>query len=317
VLLVLCGALVAACVDKTLPGEPLVADLAALPDELAEGIRQADIEGVVTYLHDRREAGDPQAYALTVATYYAAQDNDLRQNMVYVFAHFNTLEADQQLIRIAETDADAATRQYALRAIGYRTPRQWDERSGLNWTREPLADLYTYPEMSEAQIGAVRPALRRIALDNDNPAQMSAMYAMGKNGDESAFLDELLRICDDPLVMADAVVLLARPEDQGRLLRELYERWKGEADSRGVILSRLQSSHPSLDGVEAALAAARDGMEQDFDRQYVYISDYFERFLPSERALVIDRLEQEMTTFEPGSQPAQALQEAINRLKNP
>ncbi|MDZ4698445.1 MAG: M56 family metallopeptidase [Rhodothermales bacterium] len=314
-MVVISGFLMAACNEKTLPGEPLVEDLAALPDELATMIQQADIEGTITYLHDRREAGDPGAYQLLLDAFRAAKDDELRRNMVFVFAHFNTLEADRELIRIAETDSEPRVRQNTVRAINMRIPRDQAATYGVAFTRgEPIGYNEHYPKMSDEQIEAVRPGLRRIALDSDNPSNSSAVHALAWHGDEKELLEELLMGSENYLLLSDAVVLLGTPDDQGRSLRDLYHRWNGEGLGRHHVLGRLVSSFPSMEGVELVLDAARDDMKQHFEGEYAILMGYLERFPPELRLNAITRLEQEQGTFEAGSQPADELRDMIKRL---
>ncbi len=315
-LIVVAGGLVAACAEHTVPGEPLSIDTAGLPEALADHLRQNDIEGTITYLHERRETGDPAAYDLAVAAYHAARNTDLRQNLVFVFAHFNTLESDRQLIQIADTDDDAQVRKNAIRAIGLRTPRIHPTTHGVNSSPgEPFMDLTAYPAMTDEQLAAVRPALRRITGDNAHPARRSALYAMAYHGDETAFLGELLARSTDFDLKTDAVVMLGAAEDQGRLLRDLYHTWNGEGLGRLFLLNRLTFSAPSMDGVELLLEAARSDSEVHFESEYVFVAGYLERFPAHLRPGVVARLEEEKGTFPAGSQAVTALQKTIDGLR--
>ena len=96
---------ITACNQLTLNDEaesPLTATI-ELPDELTQKIASNDIEGTIAFLHELRTDNHPDALDYTFGAYEKSFDEDLRQNLVYTLAHFNSFEADKILLHIAKS----------------------------------------------------------------------------------------------------------------------------------------------------------------------------------------------------------------------
>ncbi|MEZ4702390.1 MAG: M56 family metallopeptidase [Rhodothermales bacterium] len=318
-MMVLCGALVAACSDKTLPGEPLVETLAALPDELGTMVRQADIEGTITYLHDRREAGDPEAYRLLVDAFAAAKDADLRQNMVFVFAHINTPAGDRELIRIAETDSDEQVQMNAIRAIGERIPLDMERVQYRRFSYQ--YDAYTvtmdYPEMPVEQIEAIQLELRRIAAGpNFNEIQrQSAIGALAYRNDEDALLRTILSSNAPERVKSAAIRGLAKPLDKPGLYVDLMQ----EFGSESRLLNRMDvaSETPATqDGLATVLAYFSDASipGQDLEGLFGQYFQYLPHLAsPSDWPALRSRVLQERQQYASDTPQARVLDLALER----
>ena len=249
ILMVMCvlttGLFVGSCTDRFGEEENPVAIGAGyeIPEELEAMIARDDAEAAIAYLHDRREAGDSEALEMALGAYAQASNNrEFRQNLVFVFAHFNTLEADEVLIQIAELDRLAVVRENAMRAISLRIkhlPEEEDNRYAELMRDLKLDELYTYPAMSSEQEAALTPALKRIALDNEQSSgvRRSAISALQYRNDLPGFFETVVSSSQDPWVKMYAARHV-RPRDKGAdILIELHNTSDDDGFKRRVLFA--------------------------------------------------------------------------------
>lgn len=180
-LLILTATSVVACKEISLKDdlERTVTSDIELPADLAHKIKSVDIEGTITQLHDIRESGDPDALSIAYAAYEQSYDDELRENLVFVFAHFNSLEADQLLLKIINSDGDTQVRRYAMRAIEGRTELKNHTRA--RFAASPYARPFFksrhstsphYPVASKEQLTALKEPLSELIFNQDQPVQV-------------------------------------------------------------------------------------------------------------------------------------------------
>ena len=191
---------ITSCQDISVrPEEPMVAlEDYKLPISLTEMIDANDSEGAIAYLHDMRESDTEGALSTVWGAYKRAADQSLRSNIVYVFAHFNTYEADKLLIQIAKSDPLEGVRFSAINSIASRTNGERSESSLiisiLRKQMPEYADLFVYPNMTSAQLITLLPDLQSILQDERQPVSVrQATARMLQFAPEKYKLDSLLK----------------------------------------------------------------------------------------------------------------------------
>lgn len=154
-----------------------------------------DIAGTITRLHEIRESGDEDALALVEAVYYAAEQEDLRRNLMYVFAHINTPAADEFLLQVVERDEVVQVKRFALRAfsvrVHYLRPRStvfpaYDIEGYLN-------RLGQYPTLSQSQIEAILRPLKGIVSNESHDVSIRslALGLIGVTNADQAYIQDI------------------------------------------------------------------------------------------------------------------------------
>ena len=207
---------------------PLTMEHDSLPAHVQLMIDANDIEGTLAYLHDHLSAEHTDILDLAKAVYMSASERrELRKNMVYVFAHINTPQADQVLIHIAENDMLWEVRANAVRAISLRINDE--SESGFRAIlREQLgeeAELYEYPTISESQLKALVPALQRVGLDNMQMpgVRRNALGALRNRADISGYYEKVIATSTDPVVQLGACRYLKPADKRADTIIGLYE----------------------------------------------------------------------------------------------
>lgn len=195
-----------------------------LPVELIQRITSNDIEGAITYLHDIREAGHPDALSIAYAAFERAISDEMRRNIVYVFGHFNSQEADNLLIHLAKTDEEEHIRYRALRSISMRL-NESGIRKYLPNRMYADPELFTYPLISEEQLVALRQPLKEIAFDENQShgARTIALRILSHKKNEEGLLEQLYGQTNQFELKVDILRMLnISPEEKLSRLQALY-----------------------------------------------------------------------------------------------
>lgn len=188
--------LFAACKDApSMMEESVEAQTLILPPDLRQMVAANDIAGTITRLHEIRESGDEDALAIAEAVYYAAEQEDLRRNLMYVFAHFNTPAADEFLLQVVERDEVVQVKQFALRAFSVRVhfPRAKSTVMPAYNIEGYLNYLSEYPTITQTQIETILTPLKGIVSNerHDVSIRSLALGLIGITNADQAFIQNI------------------------------------------------------------------------------------------------------------------------------
>ena len=166
-----------------------------IPAALESLVSLDDRDGVVEYVHNVRDEGSiEEALEMTLGA-YAKADEELRRSLMFVIAHINTLEGDEALLSIAETDPSVEVRHAAIRGINIRIldePEMGNE--SVRGVNTPPGSEYKYQAISLEREQALTSALQHIAQDNeqDSKVRREAVVALSHREDMGDFFVELI-----------------------------------------------------------------------------------------------------------------------------
>ena len=241
-----------------------------IPEPLKQMIASNDIEGTITYLHELRENNHPDAFVLSKAAYSTAPEEELRRNIVYVFAHFNSIESDKFLISIAKNGRSHAEKWNALRSFEMRQP---DKSAFGREVRELIrrqqnGELFEYPEISDEQMEAVKSDLIQIMLAPDEDVhsiKTSALRALqrGIGVVDRSVLEEVIAGTSDTRLIVTALMYLDDKQEAVNRIANLYDPNLDDAGQRIITSGIGQFGHP--DGVPLLLdILSRESVDPKF-----------------------------------------------------
>lgn len=187
-----------ACKDApSMMEESVEAQTLILPPDLRQKVAANDIAGTISRLHEIRESGDENAQAIAEAVYYAAEQEDLRRNLMYVFAHLNTPAADEFLLQVVEQDEVVQVKRFALRAFSVRVSFQRARSSVIpSFDIEGyLNRLGQYPTITQTQIEGILTPLKGIVSNerHDTSVRSLALGLIGITNADPTFIQDIAR----------------------------------------------------------------------------------------------------------------------------
>ena len=319
-----CSTLVVACEKATFVTPDIDSSTLEyeIPAPLLRMISSKDIEGTITYLHDIREEDHPDAFEIAKAAYHAASDEKLRRNLVYVFAHFNTTEADKFLISIVKGEESPSVQGNALRAFQLR--QRETSRFGLNAYRlfREQGELFEYPEFTAAQLEAIEEDLIDIILDPEQPVhhlKTSALRIFQKADwtIERSILEEVISRSNDIRVQVTALEFLENKVEAANRMAGLYSQSLDNSSivtiASGIAQSGIPEAVPLILGLVSQEKPGFDPMPFTSISQ---LHSMMRRLSPSDRQTARVLIQDARSSYEADDYRAKRLGDVLDYIEH-